>query len=156
MALIDRDDLFIPLPDGTRLAARLWRPEGGPKLPAILEYIPYRKRDNTLPRDETIHPWMAAQGYACLRVDIRGTGDSVGIFDDEYSEQEQQDACDVIAWIAAQDWCSGAVGMMGKSWGGFNCLQTAFRRPPALKAVAPKAPARKAPARKAAAPKTAA
>ncbi|GAB1380313.1 CocE/NonD family hydrolase [Pararhodobacter aggregans] len=136
MALIDRDDLFIPLPDGTRLAARLWRPEGGPPVPAILEYIPYRKRDNTLPRDETIHPWMAAQGYACLRVDIRGTGDSEGTFDDEYSEQEQQDACDVIAWIAAQDWCSGAVGMMGKSWGGFNCLQTAFRRPPALKAVA--------------------
>jgi putative CocE/NonD family hydrolase len=131
----DQDDLFIPLPDGTRLAARLWRPEDEAPVPAVLEFIPYRKRDNTLPRDETIHPWMAAQGYACLRVDIRGSGDSEGVFDDEYSKQELQDACDVIAWIAEQDWCSGAVGMMGKSWGAFNCLQTAALNPPALKAV---------------------
>lgn len=134
-AIVDQDDLFIPLPDGTRLAARLWRPEGDKTVPAILEFIPYRKRDNTLPRDETIHPWMAARGYACLRVDLRGTGDSEGVFDDEYSPQELADACDVIAWIAAQSWCSGAVGMMGKSWGGFNCLQTAALNPPALKAV---------------------
>jgi len=150
MEILDQDDLFIPLPDGTRLAARLWRPAqlgadlggadlGGADLggavPAVLEFIPYRKRDNTLPRDETMHPWMAAQGYACLRVDIRGSGDSEGVFDDEYSARELQDACDVIAWIAAQDWCSGSVGMMGKSWGAFNCLQTAALNPPALKAV---------------------
>ncbi|MEZ5753020.1 MAG: CocE/NonD family hydrolase, partial [Paracoccaceae bacterium] len=99
MPILDQDDLFIPLPDGTRLAARLWRPADGVPVPAILEYIPYRKRDNTLPRDETIHPWMAAQGYACLRVDIRGCGDSEGEFDDEYSQQELTDACAVIAWI---------------------------------------------------------
>ncbi|MCC5969389.1 MAG: CocE/NonD family hydrolase [Pararhodobacter sp.] len=134
-AILDQDDLFIPLPDGTRLAARLWRPEGGEPVPAVLEFIPYRKRDNTLARDETIHPWMAAQGYACLRVDLRGSGDSEGVFEDEYSVQELQDACDVIAWISAQDWCSGNVGMMGKSWGAFNCLQTAALNPPALKAV---------------------
>lgn len=134
-AIQDQDDLFIPLPDGTRLAARLWRPVDAAPVPGILEFIPYRKRDATLPRDETIHPWMAKQGYACLRVDLRGTGDSEGAFDDEYSPQELADACDVIAWIAAQTWCSGAVGMMGKSWGGFNCLQTAALNPPALKAV---------------------
>ena len=54
---------------------------------------------------------------------------------DEYTIQELADACEVIEWLAAQPWCSGAVGMMGKSWGGFNCLQTAFLQPPALKAV---------------------
>ncbi len=135
METIDQDGVWIPLPDGTRLSARIWRPRDGAPVPAILEYIPYRKRDNTLPRDETIHPWMAAQGYACLRVDIRGTGDSEGVFDDEYSPRELADACDVIAWIAAQDWCDGAVGMMGKSWGAFNSLQTAWMNPPALKAV---------------------
>lgn len=134
MRIIDLDDLFIPLPDGTRLAARLWRPEGA-VVPAILEMIPYRKRDNTLPRDEAMHPWMAGQGYACLRVDLRGTGDSDGVFDDEYSAQELSDICATLAWIAAQDWCTGAVGMMGKSWGGFNCLQAAALQPPALKAV---------------------
>jgi len=133
-AVLDIDDLVIPLPCGTRLAGRLWRPDGG-RVPAILEFIPYRKRDATLPRDESIHPWMAAQGYACLRVDLRGSGDSEGLLDDEYSPQELADAVAVIDWIAAQDWCTGAVGMMGKSWGGFNGLQTAALAPPALKAV---------------------
>ncbi len=55
--------------------------------------------------------------------------------EDEYSEQELQDAVDVIAWAVSQPWCSGTVGMMGISWGGFNCLQVAAKQPPALKAV---------------------
>jgi len=134
MAMIDTE-FMLPLPCGTRLAARMWRPEGEAQVPAVLEFIPYRKRDNTLPRDESMHPWMAAQGYACLRVDLRGSGDSDGLLDDEYSAQELSDACAVIGWIAEQPWCTGAVGMMGKSWGGFNCLQTAALAPPALKAV---------------------
>ena len=71
----------------------------------------------------------------CLRIDLRGSGDSDGLLADEYTQSELDDACDVIAWIAAQDWCSGTVGMMGKSWGGFNALQTAALAPPALKAV---------------------
>jgi putative CocE/NonD family hydrolase len=104
-------------------------------VPAILEYIPYRKRDGTLPRDEMMHPYFAGHGYAAVRVDMRGCGDSEGSMLDEYTEQELQDAEEVIAWLASQAWCSGKVGMMGKSWGGFNCLQTAFRQPPALKAV---------------------
>ena len=74
-------NLFIPLADGCQLAARVWMPESATDapVPAILEYIPYRKRDGTLPRDETMHPYMAARGYACIRVDLRGTGDSDGI-----------------------------------------------------------------------------
>ena len=62
-------------------------------------------------------------------------GDSDGILLDEYLPQEQADAVEVIAWLAAQPWCSGAVGMMGISWGGFNALQVASHRPPALKAI---------------------
>ena len=136
-AVTEIEDLRIPLPDGTRLSARVWMPEDATTrpVPAVLEYIPYRKRDGTLPRDELMHPYVAGHGYACVRVDIRGNGDSGGVMEDEYSAQELQDACDVIAWLARQDWCSGTVGMMGKSWGGFNCLQTAFLQPPALKAV---------------------
>lgn len=134
---IEFEDMGIILPDGLRLSARVWMPEdaGENPVPAVLEYIPYRKRDGTLPRDERMHPYVAGHGYACIRVDMRGNGDSQGLMTDEYTAQELQDACDVIAWIAAQPWCSGAVGMMGKSWGGFNCLQTAFLQPPALKAV---------------------
>ncbi len=104
-------------------------------VPAILEHLPYRKNDGTVKRDTWTHPYLAGHGYACIRVDMRGNGDSNGLMDDEYTAQELQDACDVIAWAAAQPWCNGKVGMMGISWGGFNALQVAALRPPALKAI---------------------
>ncbi|NOD64895.1 CocE/NonD family hydrolase [Ruegeria sp. HKCCD6109] len=128
------ENVFIPMADGRNLAARIWLPVSGPS-PAILEYLPYRKRDGTAPRDESTHPVFARAGYACVRVDITGTGDSDGQFDDEYSEQELSDGEAVLAWIAAQDWCDGNIGMIGISWGGFNGLQLAYRQPEALKAV---------------------
>ena len=78
----------MPLPDGRLLAAKLWLPDG-PAAPAIFEYLPYRKRDGTAPRDATTMPVFAAEGYPCIRVDIAGTGESDGLFDDEYSEQEK-------------------------------------------------------------------
>ena len=131
------DPVWITLSDGCRLAARLWLPKNArtAPVPAILEYIPYRRRDATIIGDTPRHAYTAGHGYACLRVDMRGSGDSDGVLLDEYLKQEQDDALEVIAWIAAQPWCSGQVGMMGISWGGFNALQVAARRPPALKAI---------------------
>jgi len=128
---------LIPLKDGTTLAARMWLPVDAERnpVPAILEYLPYRKRDGTYERDALTHPYLAGHGYAGVRVDIRGSGESGGLLFDEYAKQEQDDALEVIAWLAAQPWCSGSVGMMGISWGGFNALQIAARRPPALKAI---------------------
>ena len=128
---------LIPLKDGMTLAARIWLPEDAEQnpVPAILEYLPYRKRDGTYERDALTHPYLAAHGYAGVRVDIRGCGESTGLLFDEYAKREQDDGMEVIAWLAAQPWCNGAVGMMGISWGGFNGLQIAARRPPALKAV---------------------
>jgi putative CocE/NonD family hydrolase len=104
-------------------------------VPAILEYLPYRKRDGTAARDERTHPYFAEHGYAGVRVDMRGNGDSDGVMLDEYLLQEQDDALQVIHWLTGQPWCDGNVGMMGISWGGFNALQVAARRPPALKAI---------------------
>ncbi len=123
--------------DGTHLAACIWLPEDAEKkpVPAILEYIPYRKDDGTALRDNPIHEYFAGHGYASVRVDMRGSGDSDGLLLDEYLPQEQLDAVEVITWLAVQPWCSGSVGMMGKSWGGFNSLQVAARRPPELKAI---------------------
>jgi uncharacterized protein len=128
---------WIPLIDGTRLSARIWLPKDAEQnpVPAILEYLPYRKDDGTAIRDRVIHEYFAGHGYASVRVDIRGSGDSDGLLQDEYLPQEQNDALEVIAWIAAQAWCNGNVGMMGISWGGFNSLQVASRQPPALKAI---------------------
>jgi hypothetical protein len=131
------ENLFIPLKDGTRLAARIWLPEDAEAkpVPAILEYLPYRKRDGTCDRDALTHPYFAGHGYAAVRVDIRGTGESDGILLDEYLKQEQDDCLEVLQWLAKQSWCTGACGMIGISWGGFNGLQVAARRPPELKAV---------------------
>ncbi|RTM06210.1 MAG: CocE/NonD family hydrolase [Hyphomicrobiales bacterium] len=131
------ENLWIPMTDGVKLAARIWLPEDAEAdpVPAILEYLPYRKRDGTVERDALTHPYFAGHGYAGVRVDMRGTGDSEGVCKGEYLKQEQDDCLAVIEWLAKQPWCSGTVGMIGISWGGFNGLQVAARRPPALKAV---------------------
>jgi putative CocE/NonD family hydrolase len=131
------ENVWIAMSDGCRIAARIWLPKSAEQepVPAVLEYIPYRKRDFMRARDEPIHRYFAMNGYASVRVDIRGSGDSEGLLLDEYTLQEHEDALEIIAWIAAQPWCSGAVGMMGISWGGFNALQVAALKPPALKAI---------------------
>jgi putative CocE/NonD family hydrolase len=131
------ENLWIPMPDGARLAARLWLPEDAPDnpVPALFEFIPYRKSDGTAVRDALRSPYYAGHGYAVIRVDLRGSGESDGVITDEYTMQEHDDAITCIAWIAAQPWCNGKVGMMGISWGGFNSLQVAARQPPALKAI---------------------
>jgi len=127
----------IPMADGVELAARVWRPAGSDDspVPAILEYIPYRRRDLTRARDAVMHPYFAGHGYASVRVDMRGSGDSEGVLPDEYTQQELDDGCAVLRWLAAQPWCNGRAGMIGISWGGFNGLQIAAMRPPELQAV---------------------
>jgi hypothetical protein len=136
-AVREIEHCWIPLADGCRLAARLWLPADAETrpVPAILEYLPYGKREGTRERDEPMHRYFAGHGYTAARVDLRGTGDSEGLLHDEYLEQELLDGCEVIAWIASQPWCDGTVGMIGKSWGGFNALQIAALRPPALRGV---------------------
>lgn len=126
---------WIPLKDGRRLAARLFLPADPTPVPVILEYLPYRRRDGTRFSDDQTYLWFASHGYAGARVDIAGTGDSDGLIGDEYLAREQDDACEVIDWLGRQHWCSGAVGMIGHSWGGFSGLQAAARRPARLKAV---------------------
>ena len=128
---------WIRLKDGTVLAARIWMPDGAntEPVPAVLEYLPYRKQGGTSLRDESTYPVFAAAGIAGVRVDIRGSGESDGVIDGEYTPRELSDGCEIIEWIAAQPWSNGKVGMMGISWGGFNCLQVAALKPPALKAV---------------------
>jgi putative CocE/NonD family hydrolase len=133
----EEEHVTIPMSDGIRLSARIWRPVSSDQepVPAVLEYIPYRKRDLTAVRDSVNHPYIAGHGYACVRVDLRGTGESEGVLRDEYLEQEQTDAEEILAWLADQPWCDGTTGMMGLSWGAFAALQVAARQPPSLKAI---------------------
>ena len=123
------------MPDGVRLAARVWWPPAAGPHPAIFAYIPYRKRDMVRARDERNHPYFAAHDYVCLRVDMRGSGDSEGHMPDMYSDDELADARHVIEWIAEQPWSNGRVGMFGTSWGGTASLQAAVSAPEPLKAV---------------------
>ncbi len=128
---------WITMSDGCRLAAKLWIPEDAADhpAPAILEYIPYRKNDYTAVHDQSMHAYFAGHGYVSARIDIRGSGDSDGVLSDEYLPLEQADGVEVIRWLAAQEYCSGKVGMIGISWGGFNGLQIAAHSPPELGAV---------------------
>jgi uncharacterized protein len=129
--------LWIRLPDGCRLAARMWLPHDAERapVPAVLDAVPYRKGDGTEARDATRYPYIAGHGYACVRLDLRASGDSEGLIADEYTMQERGDVEAVIEWLAAQPWCDGAVGMIGISWGGFSALQAAARNPPALRGI---------------------
>ncbi len=130
---------WIAMQDGVRLGVRLWIPtdaEHSP-VPVVLEAIPYRKRDLERPRDEGWAKQFVPYGFAYARIDLRGSGDSDGVLLDEYLQQEQADTVEVIAWLARQSWCTGAVGMRGISWGGFACFQVAALQPPALKAIMP-------------------
>lgn len=135
--VVTHDPVWIAMPDGVRLAATIWMPAdaAADPVPAILEPVPYRRRDGTAERDAISHPWMAGHGYAIIRVDLRGSGDSDGVLEDEYLAQEQADGLAVLAWAAAQPWCSGRTGVYGISWGGFAALQLAALRPPGLGAV---------------------
>ena len=131
----EETNAWIPVTNGLHLAARIWRPVCEHPVPAILEYIPYRKRFGTAGRDEGMHGYLAGHGFACVRVDLRGSGESEGVLTDEYLQSELDDGCRVLAWLGRQPWCSGSVGMIGISWGGFNGLQIAAMRPPELKAI---------------------
>ncbi|NED99338.1 CocE/NonD family hydrolase [Phytoactinopolyspora halotolerans] len=133
----EEDGIWIPMPDDVHLAGRVWRPVSSDDrpVPALLEFIPYRQRDLTAHRDSVNHRYLAGHGYACIRVDIRGSGDSEGILTGEYLERELTDAECILQWLREQPWCDGHLGMMGISWGGFNALQVAARRPPGLDAI---------------------
>jgi putative CocE/NonD family hydrolase len=133
------ENQWIMLKDGTRLAARLWIPdaEAGTRSPVVLEYLPYRKRDVTRRINNATGEKLAEYGIAYARVDIRGSGDSDGLLIGEYTRQEQADGVEVIAWLAAQPWSNGSIGMRGISWGGFNTIQIAALAPPQLKAIMP-------------------
>jgi putative CocE/NonD family hydrolase len=132
------EEAWIPLADGVRLAADLWRPKGPGdrgKFPVLLEYLPYRKTESR-GGSYSLYAWFVRRGYVVARVDIRGTGNSEGtLIPYEYSEIEQRDGEEVIAWLARQPFSNGNVGMFGISWGGFNSIHMAMRNPPALKAI---------------------
>ena len=127
---------WIAMEDGTRLAARLFLSDELPA-PVVLDALPYRMDDLTASYASEYERLCVEGNFVVCRLDLRGTGSSEGIALDEYHPQEQSDVCEVIAWLAEQPWSTGSVGMYGTSWGGFNSIQVAMKRPPALRAIVP-------------------
>jgi uncharacterized protein len=132
--LLERN-VRVPVRDGTLLAVDVYRPKGGRPRPAVLNCVPYRKDDLDARSDRALHPYLAGRGFVAIKADVRGTGSSEGIALDEYTMTEQLDYVDLVAWAAAQPWCTGRVGAWGLSYSGFNALQVAALAPPALGAV---------------------
>jgi predicted acyl esterase len=122
---------WIPMEDGVRLAASLFLPEGaeaGRAAPVVLEALPYRKDDATASYRPEYERLCGEYGYAVARVDLRGTGSSEGVATDEYPASEQADLCQVIAWLAAQPWSTGSVGMYGTSYSGLRAVRWNHRK----------------------------
>jgi putative CocE/NonD family hydrolase len=109
----------------------------GKRLPAIIDFNPYRRRDGMLYVDSMMYPWFSFNEYLCFRVDLHGSGDSEGTMSDEYTEEELSSCVQIIEQVAKLPFCDGNVGMMGKSWSAINSLVVAARddRPSALKAI---------------------
>jgi uncharacterized protein len=119
----------IPLRDGITLAADLALPAALPA-PAVVVRTPYGKSGETQSRRAAA---FARAGYAFVLADVRGRGDSDGVF--EPYRHDGADGAEVIAWAAAQDWCSGDVATWGASYGGRIQWLTALEQPPALRAM---------------------
>ncbi len=137
-----RWDVRIPVRDGLELSSNLWLPLPAPERPderfgAVLEMIPYGKDNWRRNSDTARGEWLAARGFALCRLDVRGTGSSPGVAEDEYTEAETLDGYDAVEWLAAQPWCNGNIGMWGISYGGFTSIQVAKLRPPHLRAILP-------------------
>jgi len=133
------ENIWIAMPDGVKLAARLFLPEDAEQAPvgAVLEYIPYHKRTDYRSIDDRTAAWLVPRGFAYVRVDVRGTGESEGLICNEYDLPEQADAAPLIRWISQQPWCNGNVGMRGASYGAINSFQAAAKGIPELKAIVP-------------------
>ena len=122
-------DVRIPLRDGVTLSADVTRPEAAGPVPAIVVRTPYNK--SLAPLDAT--HYFAARGYAYVLVDVRGRGDSDGVF--MPYRNDGTDGYDVIEWVAAQPWCDGRVGTRGGSYLGRIQWLTALTHPPHLRAM---------------------
>lgn len=131
-------NVLIPLEDGVTLAADLHLPEAAGPHPTLVSFYPYRKDDVIGSFAAYTREWFAQRGYAHLLVDVRGYGGSEGRRAESFHPvEESTDAGEVVEWVAAQDWCDGAIGVWGISYGGLMALAAGVARPQHLKAIAP-------------------
>jgi predicted acyl esterase len=147
--LVVEKDVEIPMRDGARLRADVFRPRGAGRAPVIINLGSYQKdklwvpppdleeKPNEYMNWETVNPlWWVPRGYACVRVDGRGSGKSPGRTD-PWSPSEARDFHDAIEWAGAQSWSNGRVGTSGISYYAMTQWLVAGLKPPSLKAMIP-------------------
>lgn len=137
------EDVRIPMRDGIAIACRIYRPDNGGQYPALFAASPYQFETDDIPHStlflwREVGPveWYVSHGYAYVHMDVRGSGNSEGEYE-FLGPQEQDDYCAVIAWIAAQHWCTGKVGGVGQSYYAWSQWLMAVNKPPALKCICP-------------------
>ena len=133
----------IKMRDGIEIACRVYRPDAAGRYPALFAASPYQYETDDIPHStlflwREVGPveWYVSHGYAYVHMDVRGSGHSDGDYE-FLGPQEQQDECETIAWVAAQDWCDGKVGGVGQSYYAWAQWLMAVNKPPALKCIAP-------------------
>ncbi len=143
---VSENDVSIPVSDGIALNADMVRPDTVEPVPVLLSAHAYAQEDqytDLLPEafshkrghmEAGDSQFFARRGYAQIIMNVRGTGKSQGIYDN-LGPRTIKDICDTIAWIAAQDWCDGNVGMFGMSFFAIVQNMVAAKNPPALKAI---------------------
>lgn len=138
---VERSSFYIPMRDGVKLAADLYRPTrhgvvASEKLPVIWSHTPYNRRGRSTPEEALIR-----HGYNVAVVDFRGVyasyGSNRGYNRGEWLDPAKNDAYDVTEWFARQPYSNGNIGMWGCSAVGGSQMQAATTRPPSLKAVVP-------------------
>ena len=122
----------IPMRDGIHIAADVYLPPASQRpAPAVVFGTPYDKSDPSLNALEA--ELYQRAGYVAVVYDVRGRGKSEGEW--RAFVNDARDGHDVVEWVAAQPWCTGAVGVSGLSYGGWITWATASQRPPHLRAM---------------------
>lgn len=143
-----RESLYVPVRDGTRLAVNVYRPATGAqvaeeRLPVIFVFTPYRARIRnaqgevveTALNDSLGLRSLLRAGYVVAVADIRGKGASFGARRGFQDRTEAKDGHDLVQWLAARPYSTGNVGMVGCSYLGGTTMHTASTAPPALRAI---------------------
>ena len=136
-------DVYVTMPDGTRIACCIWRPDAEGEFPSLYAASPYQWEYDDVPA-YTLFPWRETgpiewyvkRGYVYVHADVRGSGRSEGEFK-FLSKEEQADNCEMIEWVARQPWSNGKVGGIGQSYFGFSQWLMGVNQPPHLTCIAP-------------------
>jgi len=127
-------NVVVPMRDGTRLYADIYKPDDDGSFPVVLTRLPYGK-DEPYCAMVTHGKYWAKKGYVFVAQDVRGKYASEGTF--EPFINEANDGYDTLSWITSQPWCDGNIGMTGESYYGYTQWAVTPLAHPNLKCIAP-------------------